>query len=225
MALPGHLSKSYQTALNYHKLAHRRHYLWKVEWLENSDLKKLFFSQTEGGLEPVCGVWTSQHSSAHAACVSLLRYIWNQKISKSNQSGYDGSTRSLFIQWIIFSHPGAHIHAGLHLKALDCLYKHFWREHKMSTFYEVLRPFSTQGFETPKNGQKSFQTLLKIDRHFCGDTSSLCKTSSYRNTHNESWKHTLFAPFRISLTPFHMHSSLSTSPFYALSFLYHALLP
>lgn len=51
---------------------------------------------------------------------------------------------------------GAHVHAGLHLKALDCLYKHFWREHKMSTFYEVLRPFSTQGFETPKNAQKSF---------------------------------------------------------------------
>lgn len=102
VALPGHLSKSYQTALNYHKLAHWRHYLWKVEWLENSDLKKLFFSQTEGGLELVCGVWTSQHSSAHTACVSLLRYIWYQKISKSNQSSYDGSTGSLFIQLIIF---------------------------------------------------------------------------------------------------------------------------
>lgn len=49
----------------------------------------------------------------------------------------------------------AYIHAGPHLQAHVCLYKHFWREHKMSTFYEVLRPFSTEGFETPKNGQKS----------------------------------------------------------------------
>lgn len=49
----------------------------------------------------------------------------------------------------------AYIHAGPHLQAHVCLYKHFWREHKMSTFYEVLRPFSTEGFETPKNAQKS----------------------------------------------------------------------
>ncbi len=45
----------------------------------------------------------------------------------------------------------AHIHAVLHLKERDCLYKQFWREHKMSTFCEVLHPFSTEGFETLEN--------------------------------------------------------------------------
>lgn len=53
----------------------------------------------------------------------------------------------------------AHIHAGLHLKERDCLYKQFWREHKMSTFCEVLHPFSTEGFETLKNAKKSFNTF------------------------------------------------------------------
>ncbi len=140
----GNFSTSYQTALKYHKLAHWRHYLWKVEWLKSSDLKKLFFSQTEGSLELTCElVWIC------SMCFAFVLHMKSKK-SKSNQSSHDGSMGSLFMQLIIFrplwsSHSCCSAFEGTWLSI------QFWREHKMSTFCEVLHPFSTEGFETLEN--------------------------------------------------------------------------
>lgn len=51
----------------------------------------------------------------------------------------------------------AHINSGLHLKERDCLYS--FGETEMSTFCEVLHPFSAEGFKTLKNAYKSFNTF------------------------------------------------------------------
>lgn len=112
----GNLSTSYQTALKYHKLAHWRNYLWKVEWLKSSDLKKLFFSQTEGSLELTCElVWIC------SMCFAFVLHMKSKKVNEINQATM-GPWDHYSCNELFSDLSEAHIHAVLHLKERDCLY-------------------------------------------------------------------------------------------------------